>query len=195
MITKMKSRPYKQKQRAEQANETRERIVVAAMELHGEIGPRQSSIKAIAERAGVQRLTVYRHFADETELFHACSSHWLAQNPPPDSAAWLELGSEQRIESALNAYCVYYQRTAYMWEKIYRDLSLTEALLEPMAAFHRFLNQQCKQVLADNKKPMCLRTLYHCLLFPSWQSLQQQGIKNPGKVELYLAWLRGSASA
>ena len=58
----MKKRQYKQKARAEQAQETRQLIVEATVMLHEELGPAQTSIKAIAEQAGVQRLTVYRHF-------------------------------------------------------------------------------------------------------------------------------------
>jgi AcrR family transcriptional regulator len=58
------------------------------MQLHEEIGPRATTISAIADRAGVQRLTVYRHFPDETAVFQACTAHWLSLNPPPDPADW-----------------------------------------------------------------------------------------------------------
>ena len=70
--------------------ETRRRIVEAAAGLHENVGPRDTTISAIAEKAGVQRLTVYRHFPDETELFKACTAHWLALNPPPDPASWAD---------------------------------------------------------------------------------------------------------
>jgi len=53
-----KRRTYTQKRRAEQQSETRRRIVQAVYELHGEIGPARTTISAIAERAGVERLTV-----------------------------------------------------------------------------------------------------------------------------------------
>ena len=54
------------------------------MELHQALGPAKTTISAIAERAGVQRLTVYRHFPDERALLSACSSHYVVANPPPD---------------------------------------------------------------------------------------------------------------
>ena len=69
-------RTYTQKRRAEQRSETRRRIVQAVYELHGEIGPARTTISAIAERAGVERLTVYRHFADEGEILAACNAHF-----------------------------------------------------------------------------------------------------------------------
>ena len=40
-----------------------------------ERGPAQTSINAIAERAGVNRVTVYRHFPDTRMLLEACSAH------------------------------------------------------------------------------------------------------------------------
>src|SRR5665647_2726981 len=74
-----KSRPYHMRRRAEQVNQTRERITEAAARLHTTVGPAHSSIAAIAEEAGVTRLTVYRHFADLDALFEACRAHWSAK--------------------------------------------------------------------------------------------------------------------
>ena len=84
----VETRKYEKKRRAELEAETRRRITEAAVELHGTVGPARTSISAIAERAGVRRSTVYRHFPDEAALIDACSSHWAAANPVPDMAAW-----------------------------------------------------------------------------------------------------------
>ena len=81
-------RTYKMKRRAEQEAETRQRITEAAMRLHGTVGPARTSISAVADRAGVRRSTVYRHFPDEEALFGACSQHWAERNPPPDLGRW-----------------------------------------------------------------------------------------------------------
>ena len=77
-------RPYRMKRRAELEEQTRLRITESAVALHEELGPAHTSISAIAERAGVRRSTVYRHFPDEEALFDACSSHFRAANPSPD---------------------------------------------------------------------------------------------------------------
>src|ERR671914_2939475 len=80
-------RKYELKRRAERLNETRNRIVEATVDLHTTVGPARTTISAIAERAGVQRHTVYAHFPDERELFDACSSHWAALHPFPGLGA------------------------------------------------------------------------------------------------------------
>src|SRR5215210_4031810 len=96
------SRQYRQTRRAALQDETRLRITEAAVELHGTVGPARTTISAVAERAGVQRATLYRHFRDEAALFGACSSHWSAANPPPDPAAWAEIGDPVvRVRRAL----------------------------------------------------------------------------------------------
>ena len=96
------ARKYELKQRAESLTATRGRIVEATVELHDSLGPACTTISAIAERAGVQRLTVYRHFPDERSLFGACSGHWAAQNPVPDPAAWAAIDDpEERLLVAL----------------------------------------------------------------------------------------------
>src|ERR687886_2593455 len=101
----MATRKYQQKRRAEQQAETRRRIVEAMVALHGEVGPARTTIKAIAERAGVERLTVYRHFADEGEIFAACSAHFQTEMPPPDPAAWAGVTDPaERLRAALLAF-------------------------------------------------------------------------------------------
>jgi AcrR family transcriptional regulator len=77
----MTPRKYELKRRAVHQERTRQRIVEAALELHGTVGPARTTISAIAERAGVRRMTVYRHFPDERALFEACTTHGLRHLP------------------------------------------------------------------------------------------------------------------
>jgi AcrR family transcriptional regulator len=58
--------------------------VEASVAVHGSIGLAATTIAAIADKAGVTRLTVYRHFPDETALFNTCSAHRLSQQQLPD---------------------------------------------------------------------------------------------------------------
>src|SRR5919106_215329 len=81
------TRAYRKRLRAQQEAQTRRRITEAAVKLHGTVGPARTTIKGVADEAGVQRATVYRHFPTEESLFEACSSHWRSLNPPPDPAA------------------------------------------------------------------------------------------------------------
>ena len=68
------TRTYTLKKRAEQQAETRQRIVDAAVELHSTVGPLATTLSMIAEKAGVQRHTLYAHFPDERSIFQACSA-------------------------------------------------------------------------------------------------------------------------
>jgi AcrR family transcriptional regulator len=64
-------RRYDNTRRREQANETRSRIVAAGAELVHESSIRDwqgVTIRAVADRAGVNERTVYRHFANERAL-------------------------------------------------------------------------------------------------------------------------------
>src|SRR3954466_6737754 len=115
-------RPYRMKRRAELEEQTRRRITESAVALHEELGPAQTSISAIAERAGVRRSTVYRHFPDEDALFDACSSHWRAANPPPDPRAWSSIDAPaERTRAALRDVYAFYGRTEAMYVSLLRD--------------------------------------------------------------------------
>src|SRR6266702_7537827 len=95
-------RRYRQLRRAELEAQTRLRITEAAMKLHGTVGPMRTTVMAVAEMAGVQRGTVYRHFPDEETLFGACSMHWATLNPTPNPDAWVEIEDPtQRLRRAL----------------------------------------------------------------------------------------------
>ena len=119
-----KSRPYRMSRRAEQVDETRERITAATARLHTTVGPANTSVASIAEEAGVTRLTVYRHFSDLDVLFEACRAHWRAENPPPDPRLWAETpGLEARARRGLTEFYAWYREHAEELFPIYRDMT------------------------------------------------------------------------
>jgi len=67
----MESRPYRLGKRADAAAVTRRRILDAGWAEIELGGYRPANVEAIAARAGVTRVTVYRHFASRGELFEA----------------------------------------------------------------------------------------------------------------------------
>ena len=102
------ARKYEQKLRAEKQDETRRRIVEAAVELHGTVGPGATSLSAVAERAGVQRNTLYRHFPDERTLLFACSGHYSSQHPVPSTEGWSDIADPvERARHGLRALYAY----------------------------------------------------------------------------------------
>ena len=128
-VYRMKARKYELRQRAALQAETRQRIVEAVFALHREIGPARTTISAIAERAGVERLTVYRHFGGEAALFAACAAHFRAETPPPDPAAWTAIDDPvARLRVALVAYYDYYRRAEDMLANVTRDAPRVPAL-------------------------------------------------------------------
>jgi AcrR family transcriptional regulator len=122
MVKSGKRGKYNLKARAERQQQTRQRIVETAMELHKTHGPAQTTITDIAKRAGVERQTVYNHFPDELSLFKACSAHYRALNPPPDPEPWrLIADPESRLRKALAEVYAYYRRNEQMLANVTRD--------------------------------------------------------------------------
>ena len=119
------ARTYTKAKRAEKEAETRLRIVEATVDLHREVGPARTTIKMIAERAGVQRHTVYAHFPDEMDLHMACSGHHMEQNPLPSPDEWAAVNDPQvRLEKALGALYGWYARHAQLMASILRDAEI-----------------------------------------------------------------------
>jgi AcrR family transcriptional regulator len=184
-------RAYRKRRRAELEAETRLRITEAAVELHGTLGPARTTISAVAERAGVQRGTVYRHFPDEAALFTSCSAHWLAQHPLPDPAAWAESGdADARLGAALDALYDWYERGEDMLEKLTRDVALVPAMQPPMEAFQGWLLAAADTVLRGRPERGARRrriraAVGHAMAFETWRSLvRHHGLSRSEAVEL-----------
>lgn len=177
-------RKYNMGRRRDRVNATRARIIKATMELHEQIGGARTTISAIAERAGVERLTVYRHFPDETALFQACTAHWLTLNPPPNPDDWSHLADpDERTRTALEAFASYYRATEPMWVSSYRDLHDVPALAEPMARFHQYLASIRDDLLATwspskSSRRILIALLDHALHFQTWQSFARKRLRN-----------------
>src|SRR3954471_21874154 len=125
------ARKYELKQRAERQDETRRRIVEAAIDRHRTVGPAQTSFSAIAERAGVQRHTLYRHFPDERAMGLACSGLYSEQNPLPDPSPWLAIGEgRERLRPGLEALYDYYERNRQMLGCVSRDAAIDPLVRE-----------------------------------------------------------------
>lgn len=114
-------RAYTLKRRAEQQADTHKRLVEAAVELHGSIGPAATTLSMIAERAGVQRHTLYAHFPDERSLFLACSGLVEARDPLPDAAAWRDMPPPDRLSAGLDALYEWFGRNAEIVACVLRD--------------------------------------------------------------------------
>jgi AcrR family transcriptional regulator len=195
-------RQYTMRRRAELEEETRRRITESAVELHEELGPALTSISAIADRAGVRRSTVYRHFPDEDALFAACSAHWRAANPPPDPAAWASIRDvDGRTRAAVAALYSFYESTEAMYATLLRDEPLVPAVAKRLRDFYGYL-ESIQDDLAAGRGLRGRRARYtraaigHALAFPTWRSLRRdQGLTNDEAADLMVGLVAVSASA
>jgi AcrR family transcriptional regulator len=174
------TRKYRKQRRADLEEETRLRITVSALDLHGTVGPSQTSISAVARRAGVRRSTVYRHFPDETALFRACSAHWAAQNPRPDLQVWAGIASpNERLEVALIELYGFFHRTERMLDNLFRDETTVPAVRQQFRGFRGYL-QQARDVLTAGRglRGDALRrtqgAIGHAVAFSTWKSLVRE---------------------
>ena len=188
------ARTYTLKRRAEQQAETRQRIVEAAVELHGSIGPASTTISMIAERAAVQRHTLYSHFPDERSLFLACSGLFAERDPPPDAEAWRALEDQrERLRVGLRAIYDWYERNANLFACVLRDAE-NHALTRETAAL-RFgpLMATYGEVLGRKLGTKQRAVLQLALSFFTWRTLvRESGLKQGAAVSAMVQAIDGA---
>jgi AcrR family transcriptional regulator len=170
-------RPYEKRRRAESEQQTRERITQATVELHRTVGPARTTVSAIAQRAGVQRATVYRHFPADADLFAACSAHWVALHPYPAADAWPAIADpRRRTRTALEELYAYYRTVEPMLANVRRDAQLLPALRAAVAgsagyfsAVEEILGAGWKGDPAPRRAALAL-----ALDFATWQTLSRR---------------------
>jgi AcrR family transcriptional regulator len=190
------TRKYELKRRAERQRETRERIVAAAADLHTSVGPAKTTISAIADRAGVQRHTVYAHFPDDLSLFRACSSHWRAAHPFPDSTSWLaEPDGERALRAALRDVYAWYERVENDLALFLRDSDATPEQTAENAAAIRRLRDELARKWTRRPRAALVAAIGHALDFETWRSLvRRQGLRTSEAAELAVGLARSTTS-
>jgi len=179
------ARKYELKRRAERQDETRRRIVQAAVDLHRTQGPARTSFSDIARRAGVQRHTLYRHFPDERSLLLACSGHFTETNPRPDPSVWRKTADpERRLRLGLDELYEYYERTSDMLASVLRDAEVHELTREVNTLRAGSAVQATRDALAEGLVgPRALAALDLALDFRAWRRLAGTGLSRADVVE------------
>lgn len=183
------TRSYTLKKRAEQQAETRERIVEAAVDLHSTLGPARTTLSMVAEKAGVQRHTLYAHFPDERALAMACSGHVQERDPPPDAAAWRGIkDTSERLAAGLTAIYGWYVRNAQLLSCVLRDAEYY-ALTREIAALRFGPYFKAYEEALGAKLNAKQRAMLHLALsFHTWRALvQEAGLKPAAAVEAMVA--------
>lgn len=176
------------RKRAEQVDETRQRIVEATVRLHGELGPAATTISGIAEEAGVTRVTVYRHFPDDAALFAACSEHWQGQQRAPDPDRWAAVPDPvERLGTGLADLYRFYRQGEGMLTGVHRDrATLPEPIQRSLDDDHRrFRRVLLDPFELDGATRRRVRGLIgHAISFWTWRSLCiDEGMSNRAAVD------------
>ena len=189
-------RGYRKVKRADDEQRTRARIVDAAEELHGTVGPARASVSAIADAAGVTRATVYRHFPDDESLFLACSSQWLSRQRLPDPDAWHVEGDPlESLRAGLHDIYRYYRAGESMLTNIHRDFHVVpdRVRLARLEGEQRWRDTLLK-ALPGRRRVVVRAAVAHATAFATWRSLCiDQGLSDADAAQLMVAMTRAAA--
>jgi AcrR family transcriptional regulator len=188
------------RKRAEQEAETRRRITKVVVELHRTVGPVNTKVTDVAERAGVSRMTVYNHFPTERDLIAACSAHWSAANPSPDPAEWEAIvDADERLEVALGELYAWYAGSEDMIGNVLRDASVVEPLGEVVQSSWSPYMDRVVEVLAEGRACTEVDTaevraaLRLVVDFRTWKVLSGSGMESGRAARLAARLVRGMA--
>lgn len=187
------TRTYQKKKRAEREADTRRRIVEATVALHTSVGPARTTISAIADKAGVQRHTVYSHFPEEDTLFAACTSHWALLHPFPAAEPWEAAADPlERFAVALRDVWTWYAGVASDLELFLRDAELVPAVHADMTRYAERLSTLADQLAAELGGSSTLRAVIgHAFAFETWRSLvRREGLTTAAAVDAMLALVK-----
>ena len=192
------TRAYRMGRRLETLEETRERIAKATFELHATIGPAKTTISAVAERAGVQRHTVYNHFPDLASLFRACTEHGMRVTRVPDPAAWSAIPDPvDRLRAGLDEIYGYYRVNARLMGNILRDAPLfadvggSEAYDDRVAQMYEALTDGW--TVSDAVRPSLNTAIGHTMAFETWRSLTEPGLSDDQARDMMIGFVTGIA--
>jgi AcrR family transcriptional regulator len=196
----IEKRPYRLKARGEQQNATRLRIVEAAAALHDELGPARTTVSEIARRAGVQRLTVYNHFPDETALYEACGAHWMAEHPFPEMpAAFATADPGQGLRQVLTGLYGWYRENQASNEHMQRDRLLLPALDAVMSIrmdqqMASLAGMLAARFVAGEHRLEVRAAVALALDFWTWRRLSHEGMTDAGAAAVMANAVEAAAS-
>jgi AcrR family transcriptional regulator len=181
----MSPRKYDMTRRASAVAQTRQRIIDATRELHGERGISATSWDDIAARAGVGVGTVYRHFPTLDELAPACGAITMQVLALPDPATVPSRFEDahdpaERIGRMVREAFAIYERGAPQLRAIRNEPDVHPSVAEVGKALDASL---AALVDAAGVRPPD-RTLVRAMVdLGTWQALRDQGLGPEQAVE------------
>ena len=176
-------RRYQMATRERAVQETRQRIIDAAISLHAQRGVIATNWEEIAEGAGVSTATVYRHFPSLGELVPACARTAFeagASLPTPAQAAAAFAGLTRpapRIERLIRESCRCYELGAGWLAAARRDAKSVPALDRAVRLQDRVLGVLIQTALGDAFVDAQTMSVIKALIdFPFWKALTDAGV-------------------
>ena len=188
------SRLYTLKKRAEQQAQTKQKIVEAAVELHSTIGPSATTLSMIAEKAGVQRHTLYAHFPDERSIFMACSGLAHERDPSPAADAWRGITDlAERLTTALTDIYGWYERNARLLSNVMRDVERHPMVQEIQRTRVAPVRKAWHDVLGEKLDARQRAMLHLALGFHTWRALvQEAGLTQDAAIKAMVHAIEGA---
>ncbi|HEU5203957.1 MAG TPA: TetR/AcrR family transcriptional regulator [Candidatus Limnocylindrales bacterium] len=195
-------RTYRLNKRAESQQATRKRIEAAAIALHEEVGGAAATITAIAERAGVSRLTVYRHFPDERSLLLACTGTYLGANPPPDPRDWARIADpEMRLRVALAELYPYYRRNQGLLARADDEMPANATLADVLTPYRDAIAAMADVLVqgwteGESSAPVVRAAAGLAVAFSTWRTLAvEQGLSDFDAASLMLTFVQAAGGS
>ena|SRR5690349_10238564 len=185
-------RTYNLGRRAETAAETRQRLVEATADLHHERGISATSLRDIAERAGVSVGTAYHHFPTYLDAVHACAAHTGRTSPlPPESVLDGVADIDERVLVVIRELCAWYEGQPWL-ERIRAERSLYPPVEQAMTYVEGGIEKLAR--LAARCTAVEARTIAALIDVAVYTSLRRGGLsvaRAPERMaEAVLAWLQ-----
>lgn len=185
-------RAYNLGRRAETAAETRQRLVEATASLHHERGVAGTSLKDVAERAGVSVGTAYHHFPAYVDAVRACAAHHAQIAPLPPESIFDGIKSVNvRVEVLLRELGGWYEQQEWL-ERIRAERTAYAPIEESMAYVERAIERLARvaaRCTADEA-----RTIAALIDVAVYNALRRAGMSSARAhsrmAEAVIAWLR-----
>jgi len=176
-------RRYRMAARGQAVQETRQRIIDAAISLHDQRGVIATNWEEIAQEAGVSTATVYRHFPSLDELVPSCARTAFeagARLPTPQqaAAAFARLPRPaQRMERLIRESCRCYGLGAGWLDAARREAKSVPALDRAVRLQDRALGILIRAALGNVALDAQTMQVVKALIdFPFWKALIDAGI-------------------
>jgi AcrR family transcriptional regulator len=181
--------------RAEQAAQTRDRILDAALACYRKSGVSATSLQAIARRAGVSAATILNHFGSADALARTVIERLTSSLRIPDDSTWPDEDRYARVRRLVAEMFDFYERSR-PWFDIFRtELHAAPALREGEADYWRTIGALYARVFGDALVDERTRAAVTGLTDPStFVALRDAGLSVTNAAELIADAINGAIS-